>query len=188
MAILGNSCGRQRFLAAGPSRPGSSRPCEVIACRCLEGANASLTITTYQRYDPEKRLGAFSKTSRNPRFCGSPTVDRIPTALAFAFGCSRSWWRLWHSRIGTGFEHHISISKQLRNGAGTRCDSDEANWVLDSVRQRRVEEDNHVPRGIVRKFWRPGADRLLGIECPRKAEEPATREDMGDFVWRPAGD
>lgn len=84
-----------------------------------------------------------------------------------------------------GFEYHISISKQLPNGTGKRCDSNEAKWVLDQFGLEGAEEDNHVPHGIVCNFWRAVADRLVGIECPCKEEEPAIREDKGDFVWRP---
>jgi hypothetical protein len=84
-----------------------------------------------------------------------------------------------------GFEYHVSISKQFPGGFSGRCDSNEAKWVLDQFGLDGAEEDNHVPHGIVRNFWRPVADRLVGIECPCKAEEPAIREDKGDFVWRP---
>lgn len=87
-----------------------------------------------------------------------------------------------------GFEYHISISKQLPTRIGTvqaRCDSNEAKWVLDQFGLEGAEEDNHVPNGLVRNFWRPVADRLVGLECPCKEEEPAIREDKGDFVWRP---
>jgi hypothetical protein len=84
-----------------------------------------------------------------------------------------------------GFEYHVSISKQFPAGLSGRCDSNEAKWVLDQFGLDGAEEDNHVPHGIVRNFWRPVADQLVGIECPCKEEEPAIREDKGDFVWRP---
>lgn len=48
-----------------------------------------------------------------------------------------------------------------------------------------AEEDNHVPHGKVRNFWRPVAELLVGKECECKAEEPVIREDKGDFIWRP---
>lgn len=54
-----------------------------------------------------------------------------------------------------GFEYHISISKQRPDGEGTRCDSNEAKWVLDEFGLDGAEEDNHVPYGVVRNFWRP---------------------------------
>lgn len=84
-----------------------------------------------------------------------------------------------------GPEYHISISKQLASGA-VRCDSNEAKWVLAQFQLDGAEEDNHVPSGIVRNFWRPVATGLIGIECRCKAAEPAVVEDRGDFVWRAA--
>ena len=90
-----------------------------------------------------------------------------------------------------GFEYHVSISKQflqlsnLIPASSGRCDSNEAKWVLDQFGLEGAEEDNHVPNGLVRNFWRPVADALVGLECPCKDEEPAIREDKGDFIWRP---
>jgi len=85
-----------------------------------------------------------------------------------------------------GFEYHLSISKQHPSGKGGRCDSNEAKWVLDQFGLDGAEEDNHVPHGYVRNFWRPVATGLVGIECPCKAEEPAIKEDKGDYIWRAA--
>lgn len=48
-----------------------------------------------------------------------------------------------------------------------------------------AKEDNHVSHGIVRNYWRPVADRLVGKACPCKEEEPTIREDKGDVIWRP---
>lgn len=87
-------------------------------------------------------------------------------------------------KVDKGPEYHVSISKQLFAGP-TRCTSDEARWVLDQFGLDGAEEDNHVPGGVVRNFWRPVATGLIGLECECKAEEPAIREDKGDFVWRP---
>ena len=50
--------------------------------------------------------------------------------------------------------------------------------------ERADREDNHVPGGFVRNFWRPVADRFSGYECACVATEPAIVEDKGDFVWR----
>lgn len=88
-------------------------------------------------------------------------------------------------KVDKGPEYHISISKQLSRGP-TRCDAVEAKWVLVEFGMDGAEEDNHVPHGQVRNFWRPVADRLVGLECECKAEEPAIVEDKGDYVWRPA--
>lgn len=87
-------------------------------------------------------------------------------------------------KIDKGPEYHISISKQ-KLSAPTRCNSNEAKWVLREFRMDGAEEDNHVAHGVVRNFWRPVADRFVGLECECKAEEPAIVEDKGDFVWRP---
>jgi hypothetical protein len=84
---------------------------------------------------------------------------------------------------GTALElhYHISISKNR-----ARCDSNDARWVLKEFGCEGAEEDNHVPGGFVRNFWRPVNEDRVGIECACKEDEPAIREDKGDFVWRPA--
>ena len=85
--------------------------------------------------------------------------------------------------IERGFEYHISISKRIV-GMTIRCDSNEAKWVLDQFGLEGAEEDNHVPNGMVRNFWRPVASNLVGLECKCKESEPAIVEDKGDFIWR----
>jgi hypothetical protein len=87
--------------------------------------------------------------------------------------------------IDRGFEYHISISRPVAPGITSRCTSNEAKWVLDQFGLDGAEEDNHVPNGRVRNFWRTVATGLIGLECACKKEEPAIREDKGDFVWRP---
>lgn len=81
--------------------------------------------------------------------------------------------------IDKGPEYHVSISRH-----GKRCTSADALWVLSQFDMLDAEEDNHVPFGIVRNFWRPVADSLVGIECACKKDEPAIVEDKGDYVWR----
>ena len=78
-----------------------------------------------------------------------------------------------------GPKYHLSISKN-----GLRCSSADAVWVLAQFDLIDAKEDNHVPSGRVRNFWRPVADHLSGYECPCQDSEPAIREDRGDFVWR----
>lgn len=94
--------------------------------------------------------------------------------------------------IDRGPEYHISISKRVRNGtpsgATARCTSQEAAEVLRQFGLDGAEEDNHVPNGMVRNFWRPVADRFVGLECACKDQEPAIRQDKGDYVWRGAED
>ena len=83
-----------------------------------------------------------------------------------------------------GPEYHISISR-LEGADPARVDSFTAQWVLKQFALEGAEEDNHVQGGVVRNFWRPVAENLVGKECECKADEPAIVEDKGDFVWRP---
>jgi hypothetical protein len=85
-----------------------------------------------------------------------------------------------------GPEYHLSISRQHRTLGPRRCTSDQARWVLVQFRLDGALEDNHVPGGQVRNFWRPVADNLVGRECACVADENEIREDKGDFIWRPA--
>lgn len=86
--------------------------------------------------------------------------------------------------IDRGPEYHISVSKDV-NGKKVRCDSNEARWMLAQFGCDGAKEDNHVPGGFVRNFWRTVAENLVGMECACKEDEPAIREDKGDFIWRP---
>lgn len=78
-----------------------------------------------------------------------------------------------------GPEYHLSVTMN-----GARCSASDALFALHSFGLADAKEDNHVPSGRVRNFWRPVADSLSGYECPCVDEEPAIREDKGDFVWR----
>lgn len=78
-----------------------------------------------------------------------------------------------------GPEYHLSVSMN-----GQRCSSADALFVLAAFDLVDAKEDNHVPSGRVRNFWRPVADGLSGYECPCVEGEPAISEDKGDFVWR----
>lgn len=81
--------------------------------------------------------------------------------------------------IEKGPEYHVSVSRD-----GQRCSGSDALWVQAEFGMLDAEEDNHVPNGRVRNFWRPVADRLIGLECPCKAGEPTMKEDKGDYIWR----
>jgi hypothetical protein len=85
-----------------------------------------------------------------------------------------------------GPEYHLSISRQHRTLGMRRCSSVEARWVLVQFGLDGALEDNHVPHGLVRNFWRPVADPMVGRECLCVEDENAIREDKGDFVWRAA--
>jgi len=87
---------------------------------------------------------------------------------------------------GKGPEYHVSISKAGPGGTRVRCDSNDANWALAQLGVTGWDEDNHVPHGIVRNFWRTVAEPLIGKECSCKDTEPVIRENKGDFIWRPA--
>lgn len=78
-----------------------------------------------------------------------------------------------------GPEYHLSVSKN-----GQRCTSAESAFALHAFELEDAKEDNHVPSGIVRNFWRPVADHLSGYECKCVDEEPAIKEDKGDYIWR----
>jgi hypothetical protein len=87
-----------------------------------------------------------------------------------------------------GPEYHLSASKMTWPGGifqPARVDTNEAKWVLAEFGLDGAEEDNHVPHGLVRNFWRPVASGLVGKECGCKAEEVVIRENKGDFIWRP---
>ena len=83
-----------------------------------------------------------------------------------------------------GPEYHLSISRQHRTLGTRRCSSTEARWVLVQFGIQGALEDNHVPGGVVRNFWRPVADPMVGRECPCVDEENAIQEDRGDYIWR----
>lgn len=83
-----------------------------------------------------------------------------------------------------GPEYHLSISHPVSPGVARRCDRNAARWVLRQFGLDGAKEDNHVPGGQVRNYWRPVADAMVGRECPCVEDEPMIVEDRGDFVWR----
>lgn len=87
-----------------------------------------------------------------------------------------------------GPEYHLSVSKATwpnNRYVAVRVDTNQAKWVLAEFGLDGAEEDNHVPNGVVRNFWRPVASGLVGKECLCKAEEVVIKENKGDFIWRP---
>ena len=86
-----------------------------------------------------------------------------------------------------GPEYHLSITfYNPRTKQVERCDSNAARWVVSEFGMDGAEEDNHVPSGKARHFWRTVREDLIGQECKCKAFEPAIVEDKGDYVWRVA--
>lgn len=79
-----------------------------------------------------------------------------------------------------GPEYHLSMSGPHM----TRVTRQHALWVLQQFGLEDATEDNHVPHGFVRNFWRPVADSLSGYQCPCVEDEAVVKEDKGDFVWR----
>ena len=84
--------------------------------------------------------------------------------------------------IDRGPEYHISIAKQTPLGP-ERCSAAEASWMLDQFGLDGAEEDNHVPNGKARNFWRAVAEPLIGLECACKDSEAVVIE--GDYEHRP---
>lgn len=82
--------------------------------------------------------------------------------------------------IERGPEYHLSISRE----GPRRVSRQDAMQILKHFDMDGAEEDNHVPGGVVRNFWRPVAEPVIGMECACKDEEPAIKEDKGDYVWR----
>lgn len=78
-----------------------------------------------------------------------------------------------------GPQYHLSVTAFAR-----RCTSHAAQIALRDFGLEDAKEDNHVPGGKARNFWRPVADHLSGFECPCVEEEPTMREDKGDYIWR----
>lgn len=115
---------------------------------------------------------------------------RTPFAV-YLWDHPRLWLRVLSSvepikdgREGVMPQYHISISK-LGDAPGhvVACSAAEALWVVEHFGMEGGEEDNHVPNGVVRNWWRPVADRLVGKECECFALENI--EVVGDFVRRP---
>lgn len=84
-------------------------------------------------------------------------------------------------------QYHVSISRTgYVNGepVASRCTGADAQWVIAQFGIPDALEDNHTPSGSVRHFWRPVADKFSGVECACVDDEPAIKEDKGDFIWR----
>ena len=82
-------------------------------------------------------------------------------------------------------EYHLSFTRQSLRGI-LRVDSNDAQWILSQFGLEGWFEDNHVPFGKARNFWRPVNENLVGQICACVDDEPAIKENKGDYVWRPA--
>lgn len=76
--------------------------------------------------------------------------------------------------------YHISMTKNGKR----RTRPEETRFILRAFDMEDANEDNHVPGGIARNFWRPVNDNMADHVCPCQDSEPAIREDKGSFVWR----
>lgn len=135
------------------------------------------------------------KAPKKRKIVGWRLLNRIPpnTTTFMNFGYGFDIWRYPARGLtvvsavevsedhhqGRRPDYHISISKD-----GERCNSNEAKFVCKVFDMEDAEEDNHVPNGKVRNFWKPVAENLIGDLCPCKESEPAMVEDKGDYVWR----
>ena len=75
-------------------------------------------------------------------------------------------------------QFHVSISKK-----GERCSIAEANWVLGQFDMLNAIEDNHVPFGKVRNFWKPIEQEFVGIKCTCEGKSPRIVEGDRDMVY-----
>lgn len=85
--------------------------------------------------------------------------------------------------IEKGPEYHVSVSNR-KTRTPVRVDRNGARFVQKAFDMEDAIEDNHVPYGVVRNFWKPVNENLVGHVCPCQDEEPAMVEDKGDFIWR----
>lgn len=81
-----------------------------------------------------------------------------------------------------GPEYHLSATIHFAGRLG-RVPAELIPWLLKEFDIEGAEEDNHVNAGIARNFWKPVAERLVGIECACKEDEPLVIE--GDYEYRP---
>ena len=86
-------------------------------------------------------------------------------------------------QVSRGPEYHISVSKQTPDLRPYRCSAEEGAFVLGAFGLDGWEEDNHVPDGKVRNYWRAVAENMVGRECACKETEHRVVE--GDFEYRP---
>ncbi|WP_354675096.1 hypothetical protein [Cupriavidus alkaliphilus] len=140
-----------------PKRPngaGWTRVSSEMLGRIMHAAGLASTSEAW--HHPESRIQVFSsvEVARDP---GQPDL---------------------------GPEFHLSISKNGGSRGPLRTTSAEALWCVAQFDLADAKEDNHVPSGVVRNFWRPVADHLSGYECPCDDREPAMLEDKGDYIWR----
>jgi len=82
-------------------------------------------------------------------------------------------------------EFHVSISglKHLASDC-YRISESRARWALQQFNFTDYVQDNHVPAGKVRNYWRPIAENQNPV-CSCNEREPKVREMKRDYIWRP---
>lgn len=88
----------------------------------------------------------------------------------------------------TRFEYHISVTGcRAQTHRVYRCSDQTAKCALEMFGFTNYAEDNHVPGGLARNYWRPVVETQdPGCEC--FDTEPKIIEDKGDYIWRHAPD
>ncbi|HZF28716.1 MAG TPA: hypothetical protein VE907_06345 [Gammaproteobacteria bacterium] len=82
-------------------------------------------------------------------------------------------------------EFHVSVSGlKWMAPAPYRVSDSRARWAMKQFGYAGYTEDNHVPGGIARNYWRPVDDHFQGEVCKCLEREPTMREMKGDYVWR----
>lgn len=83
-----------------------------------------------------------------------------------------------------GPEYHLSVSHQTCDLRPSRCSAEEGAFILQAFgKLDGWEEDNHVPDGKVRNYWRAVAENMVGRACACKETEHLVVE--GDYEHRP---
>lgn len=84
------------------------------------------------------------------------------------------------------FEYHLSVTAcTWPDFKVMRCNDQTARWAMVQFNFTDYVEDNHVPGGKTRNYWRPIAQNQ-DPSCHCFETEPKIVEDKGDYIWRHA--
>lgn len=179
--------------------------------RVLLSANVAAAIAYLARQQPARDdlgLPAILQPLR-PKGGGWMRCENLPPEFYEREGIARPyvlerWYNRGHevlaftaiesvTKEGTAvdrLEYHISVSGRRQIdadgnfGPPYRVSRSRAAWTLRCFGFEDGLEDNHVPGGLVRNFWRPLNEKEIGEVCKCVDAEPAIREMKGDYVWR----
>lgn len=127
------------------------------------------------------------------------TIPKVPGA-AKPYVYERYWSRVHELSVITAIEvvqpdsdlglvprpeYHVSVTglKYLAE-APYRVSDSRGRYAMKLFGFEGYTEDNHVPDGKARNYWRPVDDKMAGEICRCVEREPAVREMKGDYVWR----